>query len=146
HPAPQALHNLMLHLRKHARLDVALQKKEITMNDPDLATYKFLYMHGRNQFTFSVKDVENLRNSLEMGGLLFADACCGRPAFDKGFRELAKKLFPGKELERIPETDDLFSKEINGQAITTVRCRTEAPGGGPAEFRDMRPHLEGIKF
>lgn len=148
HPAPQAMHNLLLHLRTKGRLDVALQKKEITMNDPDLANYRFLYMHGRTQFSFSQKDLDNLRNNLETGGLLLADACCGRPAFDKGFREFVKKLFPNKELQRIPvapELDDLFSKEINGQAVTTVRVRKEGPGGSPAELRDEPPFLEGIK-
>ncbi len=146
HPAPQAMHNLMLDLRKNAQLDVALQKKEIAANDPDLAQYRFLYMHGRNAFTVGAKDAENLRNNLETGGLLFADACCGRSAFDNAFREFVKKVFPGKELERIPPTDDLFGKEINGQAISTVRVRKEAPGGGPAEFRDEQPFLEGVRF
>jgi Domain of unknown function (DUF4159) len=146
HPAPQAMHNLMLHLRKHAKLDVALQKKEITLNDPDLAHYKLLYMHGRNQFNVAAKDVENLRNNLESGGLLLADACCGRAAFDKAFREFIKKVFPGKELQRIPADDELFNKEINGQPIRTVRVRKEAPGGGAAEFQDAQPFLEGIKF
>src|SRR5262249_52930976 len=95
HPAPQAMHDLSRHLRKHAGLDVALQKKEIAAGDPDLVQYRFLYMHGRTAFTFSAKETENLRNNLETGGLLFADACCGRPAFDKAFRGFAKKLFPG---------------------------------------------------
>ncbi len=145
HPAPQAMHNLMLSLRQKDRLDVALQKKEITVSDPGLTNYRFLYMHGRNAFHFGERELQNLRNNLEIGGTLFADACCGRAAFDKAFREFAAKLFPGKALERIPPSDDLFGREINGQAITTVRVRKESPGGEPAGFRDEQPLLEGIK-
>lgn len=146
HPAPQAMHNLMLDLRNNKKLDVALQKKEITVSDPSLTNYRFLYMHGRNAFSFGERELQNLKNNLETGGLLFADACCGRAAFDKAFREFIPKLFPGRALERIPPSDDLFSREINGQAITTVRVRKESPGGEPAGFRDEQPFLEGIKF
>jgi hypothetical protein len=142
HPAPNAMRNLMDHLRKTAQLDVALPTKPIYANDPDLVDYKFLYMHGRSNFTLSPDSMKNLRTLLDMGGLLFADACCGSKAFDTSFRDLAARLFPDKKLESIPLTDDLFSKEINGSAITAVRCRTTVPG----EFRELAPHLEGIKI
>jgi hypothetical protein len=142
HPAPNAMRNLMDHLRKTSQLDVALQTKAIAAADPDLVDFKFLYMHGRANFAFSPEAVKNLRTQLEMGGLLLADACCGKSAFDKAFRETVGQLFPDKKLERIPLTDDLYSKELNGTAITTVQCRTSVPG----EFREVAPHLEGIKL
>lgn len=142
HPAPNAMRNLMDHLRKTAQLDVALQTKAIAALDPDLVDFKFLYMHGRANFAFTPEAVKNLRTHLEMGGLLFADACCGKTAFDMAFRALASRLFPDKKLEPIPLTDDLYSKDLNGRALTTVRCRTSVPG----EFRDVAPHLEGIKI
>src|SRR5262249_13479146 len=105
-------------------------------------------MHGRNNFTFTPEDVKNLRAALESGGLLFADACCGKRAFDESFRALVARLFPDKKLERIPATDDLYSKDLNGTAVTTVRCRTKPPtGNGPAgELHDTPPLLEGIKL
>jgi hypothetical protein len=141
-PAPNAMRNLMDHLRKSAQLDVTLQTKAIYANDPDLVDFKFLYMHGRANFTFAPEAVKNLRLQLEMGGLLFADACCGQKAFDTSFRDLVGQLFPERKLEPIPLTDDLYSKELNASAITTVRCRTTVPG----EFRELAPHLEGIKL
>jgi hypothetical protein len=148
-PAPNAMRNLMDHLRKRAKLDVALQTKPIYANDPDLMDYRFLYMHGRGSFTFSEESVKNLRLDLETGGLLFADACCGKKAFDTAFRELTARLFPGKKLEVIPITDDLYSSELNGtrDPIRSVKCRTEAAGGGQiGEYRDVAPYLEGIKI
>src|SRR5205823_6902108 len=98
HPAPNAMRNLMDHLRKAAQLDVALQTKPITANDPDLVDYKFLYMHGRASFALAPEAVKNLRTHLEMGGLLFADACCSKQAFDTAFRDLVGRLFPDKKL------------------------------------------------
>ncbi len=146
-PAPKAMANLMAHLREQAGLDVDLRTEAVRPSHPDLVDFKFVYMHGRNDFTYSVEEVTNLRATLECGGLLFADACCGKPGFDKAFRALVQRLFPDKKLERIPPTDDLYSKDLNGTAITTVRCRTEAASGtGPGELRDTAPLLEGIKL
>jgi hypothetical protein len=147
-PAPRAMRNLMAHLRDKAHLDVALQTEALRPNHPDLVDFKFLYLHGRNAFAFAPEELKNLRRDLETGGTLLADACCGKKAFDAAFRELVTKLFPDKQLEQIPLSDDLFGKELNGTAITSVRCRTEAPGvaGHSAEYREVPPFLEGIKI
>jgi hypothetical protein len=147
-PAPNAMRNLMDHLRKTAKMDVALQTKPIYGQDPDLVDFKFLYMHGRGNFTLPPQAIKNLQVDLEMGGLLFADACCGKPAFDAAFRQLAGQLFPGRKLEPIPVSDDLYSQDVNGEAIRTVRCRTEAAAasGQAADFREVAPYLEGIKI
>ncbi len=108
-------------------------------------------MHGRGNFTLPPQAIKNLQTDLEMGGLLFADACCGKPAFDAAFRQLAGQLFPGRKLEPIPVSpvsDDLYSQDVNGEAIRTVRCRTEAAAasGQAADFREVAPYLEGIKI
>jgi hypothetical protein len=140
-PAPKAMQNLMQHLREKGGLDVALETQAIRLGSGSLQDFKFLYMHGRIEFNFPDADIENLRADLETNGILLADACCGKPEFDRAFRAFAGKLFPGKKLERIPLNDDLFSKEVNGTAIKTVRCRRE----GEKEYKDVQPHLEGIK-
>src|SRR5262245_50763757 len=72
-PAPRALPNLMRYLRAELKLDVGLQPEELTLNNPGLFQYKFLYMHGRRAFDFGPDELELLRANLNMGGLLFAD-------------------------------------------------------------------------
>jgi hypothetical protein len=58
------------------------------------------------------------------------------------------QVFPDQKLEPIPLDDVLYSSELNGQPITTVRCRRErADGTGAApEFGEVPPFLEGIKY
>ena len=73
HPAPNAMRNLMDHLRKTAQLDVALQTKAISADDPDLVDYKFLYMHGRANFAFTPEAIRNLRTRRSRW-----EACCSR--------------------------------------------------------------------
>jgi hypothetical protein len=145
--AANGIRNLMLDLRKNARMDVALKSQEVYCDDKDLLNFKFMYMHGRDEF--EVKNVAILKANLETGGLLFADACCGKKDFDKAFRELVKQLF-NKPLEPIPANDDLFSRQLNGAEITTVRCRRERKegegAGAEAGFAAVQPELEGIKI
>jgi hypothetical protein len=134
-PAPRAMRNLMTHLGDKARLLVALKTEAVHPSQQAALEYKFLYMHGRNQFSFGgnvakLGDADpalgNLRANLLTGGLLFADACCGKKAFDASFREFMTRLFPDKKLEPIPLDDVLYSKELNGEAVTTVRCRRKS--------------------
>jgi hypothetical protein len=143
--AATGIKNLMLDLRKTARMDVALKTEELFPDDKDLFNFKFMYMHGREDFT--VSNVELLKANLETGGTLFADACCGRDDFDRAFRQLMEQTFKDKKLEPIPTNDDLFSKELNGTAITSVRCRRKkADGTVDPEYKQVPPALEGIKI
>jgi hypothetical protein len=141
--APKAMRNLMDKMRKVAGLDVVLKTEEMQIDAPSIVDFKFVYMHGRRDFQIGDDQLAKLRFNLENGGLLFADACCGKEAFDKAFRAFAKQLFPKEKLVPVPPDDVLFSKDLNGVALTeaNVECRKEI--GGP--MRKTPPYLEGIK-
>jgi len=141
-PAPNAMKNLTAYLADKPRLDVAVEKDPVLPGSPRVLDYKFLYMHGRRGFEIGENGLENLRATLQTGGLLLADACCGKTEFDTAFRAFMKKLFPNEKLERIPPGDELYSRDINDVALTQVRCRRER--GAP--FRDVPPELEGMKY
>ncbi len=144
-PAPRAMPNLMRELREKSRLDVATQVEEINPRLPEVIDFKFLYMHGRRSFRIAPEKLEHLRFNLETGGLLFADACCGSDEFAASFRQLIDDLWAGKKLQKIPLTDELFGKELNGTVITEVRCRRKEAGRADREFQPGEPLLEGLK-
>lgn len=146
-PAPAALRNLMGYLQDKTGLEVQLEKKSFFAGDENVLSYKFMYMHGRKDFKFDDAELDNLRSNMQTGGVLLADSACGKPTFDKAFREMAAKLYPDKKLEVIPADDPLFSAKLNGgQAITNVRCRREKKDGtAEPEMRNFPPYLEGIK-
>jgi hypothetical protein len=145
-PARQAMPNLMTAMRKLG-LDVALETQEVRLRDVDLVDFRFLYMHGRNTFSFTPDEIKRLRFHLETGGVLLADACCGSQAFNASFRKMIGELWPGKQLEPIQLGDELYSAELNGTAIREVRCRREGADGKRAEteMRTVPPALEGYK-
>jgi len=142
-PAPRAMHNLMVHVNSFAGLDVALKTETRPFHDKDLIDFKFLYLHGRAAFKFDRADLDSLRFNLKNGGLLFADACCGKEAFDNSFRAFAEALLPGSKLEQVPLNDVLFSKALAGEELTewTIRYRTKAG----QSYQNGPPYLEGIK-
>jgi hypothetical protein len=47
-----------------------------------------------------------LKEYIEQGGFVLAEACCGRREFDEGFRALMKRLFPGDEQQLHPLAED----------------------------------------
>ena len=151
-PAPRAMRSLMDQARK-AGLDVDLQPKPVSIVDPNLADFRFLYLHGRASFSFAKSDLAQLKWVLQNGGTLLSDACCGAKPFDDSFRKFVDDLFadeagPGKpKLELIPPGDLLYSAELNGKPIDKVRLRRESQAGQPAdvEYKLGAPRLEGVK-
>jgi hypothetical protein len=143
HPAPRAMRNLMEDLHDVAGVDVVLKTEERPLGDPGIIDFKFVYMHGRSKFDVAADDLKDLRFNLKSGGLLFADACCGKEAFDGSFRKFVANLLPGMKLEHVPANDPLFGKALGGVALTesTIKCRT-AVGG---ELKRMAPYLEGVR-
>src|SRR5262249_46738013 len=143
--APRAMSHLMAEMRKIG-YDVALQTEEIRPGDRSLPDFRFLYMHGRNEFNFSDAEAKKLKFHLETGGMLLADACCGSQKFNDSFRKLIGQIWPGKKLEAIPLNDELYGAELNGTGISTVKCRREGPDGKRSpELRTVPPALEGMK-
>ena len=97
-PAPRAMRNLMFELR-NVGLNVNLETENAAITAQDVVNFKFLYMNGRNDFSFSKDDLKHLQFNLKTGGLLFADACCGSKQFNQSFRSMVRDLF-GEELRR----------------------------------------------
>ena len=148
-PAPKAMRNLMSEVRK-AGLDVVLETTPVFPSSVNNLQHRFLYMHGRSAFEERAQDLKPLHFNLTSGGLLLADACCGSPRFDAAFRKFMEVLWAEDKLklEPIPPTDELYSAELNGKKIVSVRCRrpgADGKGVDPA-YRDVAPALEGIKY
>jgi hypothetical protein len=59
------------------------------------------------------RELELLRSYLAQGGFLFAVQNCESAEFDRGFRNLVRRLFDGQqELTRLPATHDVYRSEF----------------------------------
>jgi len=147
-PAPLAMRNLMADVRKSG-LDVSLETIPLPLASDNIVDFRFLYMHGRSAFNFQKQQMNQLRFNLETGGVLLADACCGAKSFDTSFRTFMDQLWEDKKLklQPIPLTDELYSHQLNGEALRELRCRREGADGRPEPgFKNVAPLLEGIKL
>ena len=68
----------------------------------DLMQAPILFFNGHETPVFTAAAKKNLREFVEQGGFIFAEACCGRAEFDVGFRALMKELFPEPEYDLHP--------------------------------------------
>lgn len=106
-PRPLSVRPLMQELMRRTSIEAALSPHEVSLTDTDLFAYPFLYMAGKYEFEpFTSEEVESLRRFLSYGGFLLADDTLGQPGygFDKSFRREMKRVFPEKELKRIPSS------------------------------------------
>ena len=140
-PAPYALPNLAGHLSARASVDVVTKAEPIRLDQPSLFEHPIIYMAGQHDFALKPEERTALKRYLERGGFLFADACCGRGAFDKAFRRLMSDLFGSDALDPLPKTHPILSGQI-GYDISHVTyqpiVRQERP--------DLtRPELYGVE-
>jgi pimeloyl-ACP methyl ester carboxylesterase len=119
---------------------VKFERRELRLTDPGLADSPVLYMHGHEDFVLTDPEVAALREYLKNGGLLMAEACCGRQDFANAFVREMRKVFPGRELEPVSPESPIFSipNKITQVGVTPA---LEAKEGSPA----MAPKLLGIQ-
>lgn len=114
--------------------------RELKLSDPALFDCPLLYMTGHEEFRLSPAEAQNLREYLRKGGLLFAEACCGRVAFDRAFRRELQRAMPGQPLTPL----------ASGETLFLLPNRIESVGVTPALAQQARrsrvePRLEGLQ-
>jgi hypothetical protein len=67
----------------------------------ELLPSPLLYLNG-HVLRLTDKEKNIVREYVNNGGFLFAEACCGARQFDSDFRSLMDELFPDSKLRRVP--------------------------------------------
>lgn len=143
--APSAWRNILRNIQRLS-LEINIEKKMISPTRDQLADHPFVFIHGRRTFSFTPDERKALRDYLEAGGFVFADAICASPEFAKSFREEMKAIL-GQPLVAIPGNHDIWTNEMYGYRLDRVVLRIKdstAPGG----FREsiQAPAMEGAKI
>lgn len=137
-PDPSAVHNLLKYVRDNSTMEVKFKRENVRLKDPRVADYPLLYATGHREFTFSGEEAAALGRYLKAGGLLLADACCGRMAFDLAFRREIAKALPGQKLTRLPADHPLYRCHYNIKQVEYTPRVHEDFG------QLLAPELEGI--
>jgi len=136
----QGLSVLMRQFNHRTGVPVKFERRELRLTDPKLADSPIIYMHGHEDFVLTPEEVTALHEYLKNGGLLVAEACCGRQDFANAFAREMRKVYPGESLEPVSPESPLYSIP-NKIAQVGVTPALEAKLGEPG----MAPKLLGIE-
>ncbi len=99
----------------------------------DLLQAPVLFFNGRQAPQFSDEQKKRLRDYVDRGGFIFAEACCGGIEFEEGFRKLMHEVFPEQEykLRLLPKEHPIWRAEepVDPQYVRPlwgidIGCRT----------------------
>jgi hypothetical protein len=79
----------------------------------DLLQSPVLFINGSEAPEIDDRQGQNLREYVDRGGFIFAEACCqNSEGFDRGFREMVKKIFPPEyKLKLLPPEHPVWRAE-----------------------------------
>jgi hypothetical protein len=148
--APNALMNLLAVMERQLEMRVDYEKRMIAPTDPKLYDYPLMFMHGRRAFRWSAAERKALKDYLDRGGFLFADAICANKEFADSLRAELKSMYPEASFSRIPPSHPLFSEEFHGFRLTQVMLRDPllrvADERLDAKVVATTPLLEGLEI
>ena len=125
-------------------ISVNLEKKFINADIDQLSDHPFVFMHGRDAFTFTEEERESLKTYLQMGGFLFADSICSSEEFTNSFRDEMTKIF-GESMKPIPPTHPIWIGRELVHNIESVTLRKKRGEGGKYDEIKGPPDLEGYE-
>ena len=103
---PSSLANLLERIASDTGLPVARREATISLRDPALRDFPYLYMTGHGNVGFSPEEGAALRDHLLGGGFLHVDDNYG---LDESFRREIASVFPRRELVEIPADHPVFN-------------------------------------
>lgn len=115
---PKGIHYLTRELESHWK--TKLNWQTIDSSDAtiyDLAETPVLYISGRDQLDLTAVQKKTLKEYVENGNFIFAEACqgngCGENvAFDRKFRSLMQELFPDSELTPLSANHPIWNSHF----------------------------------
>jgi len=137
---PSSLASLLKHLASSTTVEVQFKKENVDLRNIDAFAHPILYMTGHKDFVLGDDEVNNLRRYLAAGGVLVANACCGRKTFDTAFRREVARVLPDQKLARIPLDHPVYRSVFPIRKVAyTPLVLHEHPGMS-------RPALQGVSL
>jgi hypothetical protein len=116
---PKGDKQLVHALRRLTQLDVAEGQRAMTIIDPELFKFPFVYTSEPGQMVLSPKDAEIMREYLQRGGFWMLDDFWGSFELGNMAAEL-KKVLPDAEIKDIPLDHPLFNTVFKVDRLTQV--------------------------
>jgi len=100
-----AIPNFLQFVRSNSSIATDTVEYTVSIMDPDLFKYPFLFATGHSVVDFSPEESDRLRRYLSQGGFLFVNDSYG---MDESFRKEMAELFPEREIVELPFDHELY--------------------------------------
>ncbi len=111
-PHRSSVRNLTRRMERRWRRDMTWQTidgRAATVDD--LLETPVLFLTGRRALDLTADQKNILREYINQGGFIFAEACCDGTEFDRSFRALMKELFKDATLQLLPPEHPVWYAE-----------------------------------
>ncbi len=146
--APLAVANLVQAAGENVGLGVSSNVPLISFTDEQLFSFALVFVHGRNAFQLSALERKRLREFVERGGIVLADAVCSNEAFAESLRREMRLAFPDRSWQAVPPEHPMFTAEFGGSDLRTITLRQPQASVADNPLRARRvevaPRLEGV--
>lgn len=119
--APDADLNLAFRLHEMTSLRVFDGETDLTLDDPKLFDYPFIYMVEPGNLFITDEEAPILRKYLLGGGFLMLDDFWGEWEGENAFDQL-KKVFPDREIQELPLSHPIF------HTVFDFKAKPQVPG------------------
>jgi hypothetical protein len=140
-PDPAAAANLLKYVNAETTLGVRFRREGVDLRKDDVFEHPVLYMTGHDDFKLAAEEVTRLREYVKLGGVIFADACCGRKSFDLAFRREIARVLPDVKLAVLPIDHEIYRS--TGEPVRAVRY---TPAVLKTHPKLKAPVLEGVSM
>jgi hypothetical protein len=112
----------------------------------DLHDAPILYLAGNQALDFTDEEYAKLRQFVEEGGLILANADCGSLSFCKGVERLGHKLFPDYEFGDLPAGSPIYTNEQFMRNKWRIKPKVETLSNGARELVILIPASDPARF
>ncbi|MCL1856858.1 MAG: DUF4159 domain-containing protein, partial [Kiritimatiellaeota bacterium] len=119
---------LLKEFNRKTEIPVKFSNVELRLTDSGLQDVPVLYMTGHDAFTLKPAEVRALQAYLTNGGTLIAEACCGRTAFDKSFKDLMTAVLPQVRAEVPQAGHPIYAMPNRITTLTPTEAFSAATG------------------
>jgi len=148
---PKGDRQFMTVARRLSILDAAEHPNPVSLADPDIRRFPFLYALEVGWMTLTEAEVAGLRGYLAAGGFLVIDDFWGTEEWARFQHQIARVL-PGRPIVEIPRDHLLYRVfyDIDGEILQVPNLGNAEdiargrPGAQTSERDGFEPHLRGI--
>lgn len=130
-------------LQRLAKIDVYPGEYAITLDDPDIRRFPFLYALEVGAMSLTDAEVKGLRDYLFAGGFLVIDDFWGTEEW-ANFEYEIKRVLPEFDIVEMPLDHEIFHTYYDIEEILQVCARNNCRDGRTWERDGYVPHARGI--